>query len=217
MSIFTDVRDAVTGKSIIGAITGSDAAAQAAKDAAATQAASATQGIEEQRRQFDKMVSLMMPYVNAGTTGLQAQQNLLGLGGDAAQTSAINQIQNSPELAAMLQQGERSILQNASATGGLRGGDVQGALAQYRPNILNQLIQQKYSNLGGLSQLGQASAAGQASAGLNVGSNIANLMHQQGAAIAGGQLAAGNQQRQMFGDMLSIGGMFAGAKAGGMF
>lgn len=195
---------------VVGGITGSSAAAEGAKDAAATQAASSQAAIDEQRRQFDKIVELMSPYVTAGTGALGQQQAILGLSGAGAQQKAISGIEQSPYFQAATRQGETAILQNASATGGLRGGNTQGALAQFRPALLNQLIQQQYGNLGGLAQIGQASAAGQASAGQASAANIGNLLGQQGAAIAGGQLAAGGAQRQAFGDILGIGGAIAG-------
>ena len=55
----------------------------------------------------------------------------------------------------MVQQGQDAILQNASAIGGLRGGNTQAALAQFRPALLSQLIAEQYNRLGGLSSLGQ--------------------------------------------------------------
>jgi hypothetical protein len=57
--------------------------------------------------------------------------------------------------------------------------------------LLNQLIEQQYSQLGGLSKFGQASAAGVGAAAQETGANVSNLLAQQGAAQAGGQLAAG--------------------------
>jgi len=110
------------------------------------------------------------------------------LGSPEGQQQAINAIQSGPQFQAMTQQGENAILQNASATGGLRGGNVQGALAQFRPQLLNQLIDQQFSRLGGLTSLGQNAAAGVGNAGMATGNSITNLLAQQGAARAGGAL-----------------------------
>lgn len=195
---------------VVGGITGSTAAAEGAEDAAATQASAAQAGVDEQKRQFDKVVELLSPFVKAGTGAIGQQQALLGLLGPDSQRSAIAGFEQSPYFQSVAQQGENAILQNASATGGLRGGNVQGALAQFRPQLLDQLIQRQYANLGGLTQIGQASAANQASAGINTGANVANLLGQQGAAIAGGQLAKAGAQRQAFSDLLNIGGLVAG-------
>lgn len=115
---------------------------------------------------------------------------------------------------ALIQQGENAMLQNASATGGLRGGNLQAALAQFRPQMLNALIDQQFSRLGGLTTLGQNAAAGQAAAGTALGANVSGLLGQQGAATAGGQIARGNVARQSFGDLLQVGGTIAGAMGG---
>lgn len=204
----------------IGSLTGANQQSKAAEQAAGVQAAMAGKGIEEQRRQFDKLVELMAPYVTAGTGAMTQQQALLGLGGEQAQQTAIGAIEKSPFFSAMAQQGENAILQQASATGGLRGGNIQGALAQFRPGLLNQLVQQQMANLGGLTQLGQASAAGQAAQGMQSASSIGNLLAQQGAATAGGVMAKGGLQRQVFGDvmgLLSMGSRAMGAMGGKPF
>jgi len=219
MSLFTDIRDVFTGKTFVNAITGGDDATEAAKDAAWTQSQMAGKGIEEQRRQFNKIVQMMNPYVQSGATALGMQQGMLGMGenGQQQQQQAFNQIRQSPEYQSMYQSGENAMLQNASATGGLRGGNLQGALAQYRPQLLNQLFQQKYANLGGLASQGQAAAGLQAGYGQTNAANIANLYGQQGAAIAGGQLAEGQQGRQLFQDVMGIAGLGVGLYSGGMF
>lgn len=202
---------------VVGSITGASDQAKAAEKAGKTQAAAAQSGIDEQRRQFDEVVKLLSPFVQAGTgatgvTGsLQAQQDILGLRGAAPQRAAIGALESGPVMQALTRQGEEAILQRASATGGLRGGNVQAALAQFRPQLLSQLIQQQFENLGGLTQVGQASAAGQATAGMTTGANVANLLQQQGAARAGGQIAEGSAQRMAFGDLLSIAGAASGA------
>ncbi len=198
----------------IGRITGAKQAGQAAERAGQTQAAAAEKGIEEQRRQFDALIELMAPYVTAGAGAMGQQQALIGLQGADAQKQAIAGFEQSPLFQSLTQQGENAILQNASATGGLRGGNVQAALAQFRPQALNSLIEQQYGRLGGLSTLGQASAAGQASSGMQSASNIGNLLANQGAALAGGIMGQGNVARQTFGDILNIGKTVAGAASG---
>lgn len=198
---------------IIGDITGANKAADAASEAGQLQYQGAMAGVDENRRQFDKMVELLSPYVTAGTGALSGQQNILGLNGDGAQQGAVDAIQNSPLFQSLNQQGQSAILQNASATGGLRGGNTQGALAQFSPQLLNQMIEQQYNRLGGLSQMGQSAAAGQSSAGLQSANSISNLLQQGSAAQAGGVLAQGNTGQQGFGSLLGIGGALLGSGA----
>jgi hypothetical protein len=156
---------------------------------------------------------LLGPYAQAGEGALSAQQALIGLAGPEAQAAAIRQIEMSPQFTSIVQQGENALLQNASATGGLRGGNTQAALAQFRPNVLSGLIQQQYQNLGGLTTTGLNAAAGTGQAGMQTGANVANLLQQQGAATAGGQIAGG--QSFLPGAIASGLGVFSGL--GGTF
>ncbi|WP_323141279.1 hypothetical protein [Massilia phyllosphaerae] len=195
----------------VGYLTGAHDQAEAIQSGAQTQAASADKGIAFQQQALDQFTKTLAPYVNAGYGALTGQQDLLGVNGAGAQGSAIANIQASPQYQALSQSGQDAILANASATGGLRGGNVQAALGQFQPALLSSLIDQQYSRLGGLTQLGQASAAGVGSAGLNTASNVSGLLQQQGAALAGGQIAQGSVARQGFGDLLKIGSTIAGA------
>lgn len=213
MSFVADGFQGILGNplDLIGDLTGANAQAEAAERAAGIQAGSSAAGIAENRRQFEKLVQLMAPFVTSGTQAIGAQGALIGLNGADAQSAAIAQLEQSPQFSSLVRSGENALLQNASATGGLRGGNIQSALAQFRPQILSSLIESQYSKLGGLSQMGQAAAAGQASAGMQSADSISNLLAQQGAAQAGGVLAAGGLQRQQFQDALGLGRTVLGA------
>lgn len=181
------IATAVIGSAVIGGVVSSRAASKAGK----AQTDAAEMSTEEQRRQFDKVQELLSPYTKAGEGSLNAQQDLLGLNGPDKQKAAIEMIKESPEFATLTQQGEEGLLQNASATGGVRGGNTAGALAQFRPQLLSQLIESKFGKLGAITGLGQASAAGTAAAAQNTGNNISQLMTQAGQARAGTALAQG--------------------------
>lgn len=199
-----------TGLALLGgSLLSGVAQAGAARSASRAQTASAQAGIEEQRRQFEAVQALLAPFVQAGTGALAQQSALIGLGGADAQTAAIRALEQGPEFQALTRQGEEAILQSASATGGLRGGNIQAALAQFRPQILSGLIEQQYSRLGGLTTAGQNAAAGVGTAGMTTGANVSNLLAQQGAARAGSSLATG----QVFGNMLGDFGTLLGRGA----
>lgn len=193
---------AVVGSTVISGVVQSRAARRASR----TQAAAADAGIAEQRRQFDAVENLMDPFITTGTDALSRQAALVGAGGEDAQRAAIQALEQGPEFEALTRQGEDAILQQGAATGGLRGGNIQGALAQFRPQVLSSLIEQQYGRLGDLSRMGQAAASGQATAGMQTGANVSNLLQQQGAAEAGGTLA----QAQIFGNTLASIGNLAG-------
>jgi hypothetical protein len=195
---------------------GSSMQADAASEAADVQAGAAGAGIAEQRRQFDALQKLLKPYTEVGVPALKAQQAFLGLKGPEAEQAAIERISGGQTFQELAKQGEEALLQRASATGGLRGGNIQGALAQFRPQLLNSLIEQQYGRLGGLTTLGQQSAAGVGTAGMQTGTNVANLLGQQGAAQAGGVLGEAKAYGQLFNLPAQVLGFQygAGGKAG---
>lgn len=196
------VATAIVGGSVIGAIGQS----KSAKSAATTQSQAAQQGIDEQRRQFDAVQALLKPYVEAGTGAIEQQGALIGLGGTEAQQRAIAALEAGPEYEALVRSGEEALLQQASATGGLRGGNIQAALAQYRPQVLSGLIGQQYDRLGGLARMGQASAAGQATFATNLGQQTAARLGDIGSARAGATMASGQAFGNLFGDLGMLGG-----------
>lgn len=202
----------------------------AAQSAAATQADAANRAADLQYQMYGQTKQTLSPFVTAGANALggyqpfvtgggqayQQMQGLLGLGGANAQQQAIDALQSSPTYQAQLAAGQNAMLQNAAATGGLRGGNTQNALMQYSPTLLSNTIQQQLTNLGGLAStglnatqnlagLGQSSAAGVGAAGQNAATNMGTLMGQSAAATAGGQIAQG----QLGSNLLSSGlGMY---------
>jgi len=177
---------------------------------------------EQQGGQFDRqfaesqlrhgeMRDLLNPYVQAGTGALNQQQALSGALGPAAQQAAYDAIQAGPGFQSQLQMGETSILQNAAATGGVRGGNTIGAMAQYSPQLLGQAVNQRFGQLGNLTQMGQASAAGVGAAGMNVvpgiqptDPNIANMYSQMGQTTAANILGKRAMDQNATSDVLNF-------------
>ena len=192
MGFVKDAFDSITGKS-------------AAKDASKAQQQATEKGMAEQRRQFDIMQQLMQPYVDQGKGALQGQNDLLGLNGFGSQQSAIGNIENSPFFKSQYQQAENALLQNAAATGGLRGGNTQEALADNRSNMLYNNVQQQLQNLSGVAANGQSAAAGLGGQGLTFGNNMAQGYSDIGQAQAGYQLAKGQINQGLLGFGLKAG------------
>lgn len=194
----------------VGSIASSAIGAGAAKSAGQAQESAAMAGVAEQRAAREELARRLEPYAAVGGPALQAQMAALGLAGPEAQAEYVKQQEQSPIFQALARQQEEAILQNASATGGLRGGNVQGALAEFRPSLLNQFLTQQYERLGGMTTLGQQSAAGVGSAGMTAAGNIAELLGQAGQARAGAALGAG----QAWGNLASLPLQFAGMAYG---
>lgn len=201
---------ATIGGGLVSSWLASEAQSDAASSASNAQITSANAGIAEQRRQFDAIQQLLSPWVGTGMGALASQADLLGLRGDANQQKAISAIENGSEYQEYVKQGEEAILQNASATGGLRGGNTQGALAEFRPQLLNSLINQRFNQLGTLSTGGQNSAALTASAASTTGTNVSNLLGSIGSAQAGNYLAQGAAQSAFLNGIGSTLGTLAG-------
>ena len=198
----------------VGALGSAAIGASAASKAGKAQVAAADAGAAEQRAAREEMRRLLEPYVAAGSPALEAQMGALGLRGPEAQQAFVAQQEQSPIFQALARQQEEAILQNASATGGLRGGNVQGALAQFRPQLLNQFLEQQYGRLGGMTSLGQQSAAGVGTAGMQSATSIAGLLGEAGAARAGAALGVGKALSGPFNLASTIGGMSASKSMG---
>lgn len=196
----------VAGTSLIGGALQSSSAGKAAD----AQAQANAMGVAEQRRQFDALQALLKPYTDAGQPALGGMMDLAGLSGGVSQQQAIAAQESSPLFQALARQGEDAILQNASATGGLRGGNVQGALEQFRPELLNSFINQQFGRLGGLATMGQNSAAGVGAVGMQSADAISRLFADTGAARAGAAIAQGNA----WGSALNLPAQFLGLKMG---
>ena len=192
MSFIKDTFDSITGKS-------------AAKDASKAQQQGVELGMEEQKRQFDALQALMQPYVQSGTGALQGQNDLLGLNGFDSQQSAIGNIENSPFFQSQYQQAENALLQNASATGGLRGGNFQEALADNRSNMLYNNVQSQLQGLSGAAANGQSAAAGLGGSGMQFGQQAADGYNNIGQAQAGYDMYKSNLYSGMFNKAVQAG------------
>lgn len=206
---------AVIGSAVIGGIANNQKN-QAAKGAVNAQVEGNNAAIAEGARQFDKLQSVLAPYTQAGEKSLGGLLDIFGLNGADKQASAIDAIKSGPEFAALTKTGEEAILANASATGVLRGGNTQDALAKFRPSILSDLINQQVSRLGYLTNVGQASAAGVGNAAVATGANVGGIMQNSGQAIAQGALARGNNTAGFIGNIGQGAGILAGYYGGGI-
>ena len=218
--------------SIIGGVSsllGGGGSGKAAKQAAQIQADAARAGIAESTRQFDISRADQLPWLDAGKSALDQQMALLGIGAPGIisgygggtfdlkgrqvtppdrQNDAINQLEQSPMFQSLMRNGQNLILANGSATGGLRGGDIQQSFADFGRDSLSQVIQQQLANLGGISAQGGATGAGLGALGAGYAANNANLLGQGASATAGGILLAQQAKNQNMNSLLGSLGQF---------
>lgn len=196
-------------------VTGAEAGEKAASQAAGVQeqgARTAEQGIN---RRFDVTQESLRPFQEAGVSALEQQQALLGLSGQEAQQTAFSGLQDSPGQQFLRKRAQRNLVRNASAIGGLGGGNVRSALVEQGAGFAAQDLQNQFGRLGQIAGQGQAATT-------NIGQFGAQAANQAGqAAIAGSQARAsgilgGQQARsQATGQVLGLGGLLLGGFGGG--
>lgn len=201
---------AVLGVAAAGSAIAGDRAAS--KGAKATTKAS-DQATALQREQFERGLQEVAPFRQVGVGALPA---LAAAANEPVQQFSyrdpgqfLNEYWNSPEFQALNSQATDQILRSSSATGGLRSGDANAALARSAPLLgidalqrmnqqdvtafgINQgAISDRFNRLYGLSSMGANVASGNQTAGMNFASSAgANaMMAGQAQANAYGQRA----------------------------
>lgn len=201
---------AMVGASIGGGID----AAQAAGDAASTQAQAATQSSEAQlqaareslalqKEMYEKQVALQEPYRQAGLTGQNRLMKMLGLGGNAgaegygkySKDFSMQDFQQDPGYSFRLSEGLKGLDRQAAARGGLISGGALKAATQYGQEMGSQEYQNAFNRYqtnrtNQLQPLGNLMASGQ-SAASNQGSAAGAYGSSGGATMTGAGQAAG--------------------------
>lgn len=195
-------------------VSGVEGATKAAKRAANTQAKAADTAIGEQRRQFDVTQENLRPFQEAGVGALGQQQALLGLSGEEEQQQAFQAFNESPGQKFMRDRAQRNLVRNASAIGGLGGGNVRSALVEQGAGFAQQDFQNQFGRLGQLAGQGQAATTNLGQFGSQTATNIGNLGIAGSQARASGILGGAQAESQFTNQLLQLGGQVAGAAAG---
>lgn len=203
--------------SAIGSLFGGGSQKKAIKQATKAQVQMTEKAIAEQARQFDTTRTDFMPWLEAGKGGLRDLGDLVGINGGTKQATAIEALKASPFYQSLFRSGEEAVLQNASATGGIRGGNTQRGLADFGADTLMATIERQLASLGGLAGMGMGATESVANFGQNKANAISGLYKDQGNAIASGALARGGVNAQMWQNAGGILDSIAGAFLGGGF
>ncbi len=192
---------------IVGSIFGTD-------DAADAQVQSAQQGIDLQKQMFDQMQQNTNPFMQFGTSMIPQLQ------------MAMNPLDSDQLMADYLKSGEYAMMSDQARQGqaaqneamGLMGSSAgANAMASITPQLATQYMgrktaehQDQYNRVANAVNMGLNAATGTGQAGMNMASQAAGLMQQQGAARAGAALAPMQ-------NLMGLGGMVMGGMTGGMF
>jgi len=174
------------------------------KKAGQAQVDASKASVEEQRRQFDITQANLQPFLDAGTGALTQQQALLGLSGVPEQQAAFDAFTSSPGQQFLQDRGQRALLRNSSAIGGLGGGNVRSALVQQGVGFARQDFGNQFNRLAGLSGTGQATGVQLGQFGANAAANIGSILQDAGAARASGILGQAEGRRAGLGFVAQI-------------
>lgn len=196
---------AVAGATIVGGVLASNAAG----DAADAQQKGSEGQIAEQRRQFDITQESFRPFQEAGTAAIGSQQDLLGLSGPEAQAAAFAAMQDSPGQQFLKDRAQKNLLRNASAIGGLGGGNVRSALVQQGVGFAQQDLQNQFGRLGQLAGQGQSAAASVGGFGQQASTNIQNSIANSAQARSSGILNQSAATQNTIGGLANVFGQFS--------
>jgi len=192
------------------------------RQAASMQSDAAQRAIDLQADINKQQMALNAPFYSAGVTGQNRLMDLLGLGtnktasdyGKYAKDFSMADYQADPGYAFRLSEGMKQLAGGARA----RGGAVSGRTMMGAQDYAQGLASQEYGNafnryqtnranqlqpLGNLQNVGISAANQQSSALGNYGSNVGNLLGQQGNAQAAGALGQGNAINTAIGSGIS--------------
>ena len=207
-------------------VTGVEAAQKATGKAASLQAGAAQTAEQGINRRFDITQANLQPFQAAGTSALDQQRRLLGLGASPGgttdesgefipagelsaqekldqQTQAFEAFNESPGQRFLRERGQRNLVRNASAIGGLGGGNVRSALVQQGVGFAQQDFQNQFRRLGQLAGQGQAAVTNLGQFGAQASGNIQQGLiggsQARASGILGAQQARSQQRQNLFG------------------
>lgn len=187
-----------------GALNGGQIAANASWQGAQTSAEAQQQALNYLQQQ-DALPSSLR------TSALNSLGQLYGGSG-----SITDRAMASPLYQAAVQQGENSVLRNASATGGLRSGNAQDALATVNQNALVSAYNDQLNGLQGLASL-QSNANNIASYQAGIGNTLGQGQISYGQQLGQGQAAYSQllgQGQATYGQLLGQGQATYGQQLG---
>jgi len=191
----------IGGLSVVGGFLGQQSAAEAQAEANRANERIARLGVEEQSRQFNLRTGELSgsrreredeinraiqgrfetrrggldPFIRGGQEAFAQRQALLGLGGEEARTAALSRFTESPGQVFLRERQERALLRNASALGGLGGGNVRAALQEQAFGRAQTDLDRQLARLTGVTREGLTATQaglrepGRLSTGVDVG------------------------------------------------
>ncbi len=220
------------GLAATGAIGSSLIGANAAGNAADTQANAANRAADQQMQMFQQTQQNLAPWMKGGQQGYQALLQQLGIGSggqfdpNAPLVRRFSQqdIMQDPGYLFAQQQGQKAILNRASAGGGIWGGNTGKALADYVTGLAGQQATNafsrfnigqtnEYNRLAGISDTGVNAAGGIGRLGAAAAQSAGNFGTDAASAQAAGMMGQANAFSRGLGSLTNIGSDWLQANA----
>ncbi|PHS02426.1 MAG: hypothetical protein COA78_21130 [Blastopirellula sp.] len=186
----------------VGTLAAGKMSSNASDKATRAQANAAQSGMTSEERMFDRSLELQEPYRDAGYDALEGLQ---GLTDPTQRAGMLQDYYAGPEYQQQAAQIEEQQLRNAAATGGIRGGANQAALATIAPGLGQQYLSGLGQQYTGLANMGMGAASQGSAQASQLGSSMAALQQQAGQASASNSLAQGNIWGNVIKDVGALG------------
>ena len=157
--------------------------------------------LQAQREQLDFLKGVQAPVLQLRDKALPQLYGFYDPSNPQGQQQFIDQAEASPFYQRQKEVGEQAVLRNAAATGGLRTGAANQALAGFNTDLLNRTVNQNLQSLGSFAQTPIET------------SQISNVLGQMGQTQAQGYQAQAQANQGTLGNLLS--GVFGGLSAAG--
>ena len=186
--------------------TAADETARAASEAGALEMEGLNQNVAFQQEALDylKEAEAIPRQYREASQGMLA--GLLGVPGGTGPSKAeyVQGLVDDPFYQQQVADAEKSVLKNASATGGARGGSTQQALTNISPNLLQNMYNQNMQGIGALA-MGPSGAGQIAQQTSNIGQTLGQGYNQQAQTLASGITGAAGAKQAGYGNILNAG------------
>lgn len=190
--------------SLIGGILGGGKAKKASRQAQQSEIDALNRAIDIQNQQFNITRDDFSPFLASGRNAIGSLADLIGVNGNDAQAAGLVNVQNSPLFQSRIRNSEEALLANASATGGLRGGNIQDALYDNRGDAFATTLEEQMARLAGLAGFGQNAANSVGQFGANRANQVGQFNIGIGDAQSNGILTRGGINAQNFNNIGSF-------------
>jgi hypothetical protein len=184
--------------SFLGGILGASAEKKASRGAQAAEVDALNKAMGIQQANLQQTRGDLAPEFGLGNSAIGAYGDLTGANGNDKWSAALAALKDSPLYQSLFRNGQETLLQNASATGGMRGGNTERGLADFGSDTLSTTLQQRLQELMASIGIGTQAKGVAAGVGMNTANQSSGFQGKIGDANAQGILTRGGLTAGMF-------------------